>query len=146
VEGAVDLWDPALVGEEELYYSTTHGWWNARPGRQPIHGVRVGRWVLHHAPQGGDWKQSAARAAPGGQVRLYDVEQDPLEQVDLAESHPEIVADLQARLARHLARQAELRTAESFGAGSATLRMLGAIGYLGEDESEPEPETQDSDG
>ena len=134
VEAPIDLWELESLTPQPVFFSTTHGWWNGRRGRQPIHGLREGRWVLHHAPSGGDWKQPEELAPPDGQLRLYDVESDPFERTDVAERHPERVAAMRRRLDEHLEKQRAQRTATSFGAGSATLRMLGAIGYLGEEE------------
>ena len=134
VEDPLELWEYESVGSRPIFFSTTHGWWNGRLDRQPIHGLREGRWVLHHAPLGGDWGQPKKLAPPGGQVRLYDLESDPFEHTDVAEQHPERVAQMRQRLNEHLERQRAQRTATSFGAGSATMRMLGAIGYLGEEE------------
>jgi arylsulfatase A-like enzyme len=46
--------------------------------------VRVGRWKLYLEPG-------------NGIARLYDLEADPAEREDLAERHPQVLADLRAR-------------------------------------------------
>ena len=40
-----------------------------------------------------------AKVRKGERIRLYDLLEDPSEQVDIAEFHPELVADFEARLA-----------------------------------------------
>jgi arylsulfatase A len=52
--------------------------------------VRHGRWKLHV------WR----RGAPAALCELYDLATDRAESTDVAAAHPEVVADLQARLAR----------------------------------------------
>ncbi len=139
VDDPIDLADLSRTEDSTMYFATTHGWWNRPRERQPIYGMREGRWVLHYAPHGADWKVPRKDAPPGGQIRLYDVETDPQEQVDVAEAHPEIATAMKARLLAHLEAQVAERPSASLGAGSATLQMLQGIGYLGTDEKDEAP-------
>ncbi len=145
VEDSIDLADVSDATDTTVYYSTTHGWWNGRRERQPIYGMREGRWVLHYAPFGGDWKVPRKQAAPGGQIRLYDTETDPDEETDVASLHPDIADDMKSRLLVQLESQLAHRTGAALGAGSATRKMLDAIGYTGSgDEEEQEPPRTDA--
>jgi hypothetical protein len=105
--------------------------------------MREGRWVLPYAPFGGDWKVPRKLAAPGGQIRLYDVETDPDEEVDVAAEHPEIAADMKSRLLVELQSQLDHRTGAALGAGSATRKMLDGIGYTGPTDDEDEDAPRD---
>ena len=116
-----------------VFYSTYKGWWNGRRGRQPIYGVRTERWVLHFAPQGGDWGVAREDAPEGGQVRLFDTERDPGEQVDVSEQYPEVVERLELTILEKLEELALSRSNAELGPGQRTLDMLRAIGYLSDE-------------
>jgi arylsulfatase A-like enzyme len=128
---ALDLTAPSEVPQRAVYFATTHGSWNGRKGRQPIYGVREGRWALHYAPQGSDFGVPAAQAPEGGQVKLYDLEADPGEQRDVSAQHPEVAARLRESVLDSLARQvAGQKGSVELGGGAATMEMLNGIGYL----------------
>jgi arylsulfatase A-like enzyme len=120
VDDPLDLWRAGEDSDSAVYFSTTRGWWKGKRD-QSLHGLREGRWILHHAPDTAD-------------QRLYDVEADPLETRDHAWAHPEVVAELRRKLDEHLERQFATRLNTGFGSGAATLRMLAEVGYLGENE------------
>ena len=116
-----------------VFYSTYLGWWNGRRGRQPIYGVRTDRWVLHFAPEGGDWGVPRDEAPEGGRVRLFDIESDPEEQVDVSEQHPEVVERLKLTILEKLEELALSKSSVELGPGQRTLDMLRAIGYLSDE-------------
>lgn len=124
------LTDPDGVPTRPVFSATEHGKWNYRPGRQPLLGVRDGRWVLHHAPTGTDFRVPAEEAGPEGQWRLYDLERDPWEQRDLAAREPAVARRLVELVREDLARQRAARASEvRLGGGSGTLELLDDIGY-----------------
>jgi arylsulfatase A-like enzyme len=129
VEDALELSRPSAVPEAPVFFATTHGWWNGRH-RQPIYGVRAGRWALHLAPQGADWGVPAERAPPGGQVRLYDVSADPGETRDLAGEEPQVAERLRQLVVERLQQLVAERPDVQLEAGAATLDMLRGLGYL----------------
>jgi len=61
--------------------------WLGQPDGAKLRSVRLGRYSLHHAPHSGEY-------------RLYDLKQDPNEQTDIADGHPETLAALRAELDR----------------------------------------------
>lgn len=63
-----------------------------------LFGIRVGRWkLIEGRGSGGFSRWTPPEDAPAGQ--LYDLESDPAEQRNVYAEHPEVVAELQARLA-----------------------------------------------
>jgi arylsulfatase A-like enzyme len=121
-----------------VFFSTVMGFWNGVNHLQ-LYGVRADGWALHFAPDGGPWGASEAErlAATGleGKVRLFDLEQDPLERRNVAAREPERVETLLKLLRSRLAESAERATQNTMASGEGTLDMLRAIGYLdGEDE------------
>jgi len=140
VTDAIDLLRVDELPVRTLFLSTEHGSWNGR-SVLPIHGLRTGRWSLHHAPTGRPWgADEDAVPPPGdpgerkGELRLYDLLSDPGEQDDVAAEHPEIVEVLFAELVRHLEGAEAAVVAAPVEADEATLRMLRDIGYIGDDE------------
>jgi arylsulfatase A-like enzyme len=140
VTDAVDLLQTSELPVRTLFLSTEHGFWNGR-SVLPIHGLRTGRWSLHHAPTGMPWGADEDAvlppAQPGelvGELRLYDLLQDPDEQIDVSAEYPEIVEVLFAELVRHLEGAEAAAVAAPVEADEATLRMLRDIGYIGDDE------------
>jgi arylsulfatase A-like enzyme len=125
----INLTSPEVADSGPVMFGTHHGWWNGRQ-RQPIYGTREGPWVLHFAPHGGDWKVPEEEAPLGGQVRLYNLDEDPDEHQDVASAHPEVVERLRASLLARLEEQASRRGTVQLKAGAATLEMLRGIGYL----------------
>lgn len=144
VPDPLNLAVPDEIEERAIFTATTHGSWNWRRGRQPIYGVREGRWALHYAPRGSDYKVPEKKAEPGGQYRLYDLEVDPWEKTDVSDEHPEVAERLRLMLLDNLAEQLTLRQgAVDLGAGAATLDMLDDIGYtIGKEEEEDEDDAQ----
>jgi arylsulfatase A-like enzyme len=71
----------------------------------PIHDAIFFRSIYNKAVRAGRWKlivtEDGAPDVPEGErrVELYNLEADPSEQVDVASQHPDVVADLLARLA-----------------------------------------------
>jgi arylsulfatase A len=93
----VDIW-PLLTGEKSaverdafLYFSG----WNAQC-------ARMGRWKLHvarrNAPPWTPEPKVGFMNLPLPRPELYDLEADPDESYDAADDHPEIVADIRARM------------------------------------------------
>ncbi len=126
VEDAIDLARPEERELAPIVLGTHFGWWN-QWHRTPIHGLRAGRWVLHWAPEAGDW--GAEEPTPGGQWRLYDVERDPDELVDLAALEPERAEEMLAELRRRLEELTARRSSPAIG-GAGTRELLEGIGYL----------------
>ncbi len=128
---AIDLTSPELLPERAVFYATTHGRWNGRRGRQPIYGVRDGQWVLHFAPKGSDFGVAARKAPVEGQCKLYNVEQDPAEQLDVSAQHPQVTERLRTLILDSLSQQlARQQGSVKLGGGAATMKMLDGIGYL----------------
>ncbi len=119
----------AVIPDREVYFSTRKGWWNGRHP-QPIFGVRRGPWILHLAPQGAPWG-----APPGadGDTRLFHLGTDPLESRDLDVERAALAADLRAALEGRRAERRARRHAPHVPAGEATLEVLRALGYIGDE-------------
>lgn len=118
---------PDSLEESPTYFSTRKGWWN---GKHPldIYGMREGAWELHWAPQGAPW---GVEIPPrNGDLRLFDVEQDPAQHHDVAALHPDLVASLLERLREHVGNAIERRPARTLGAGERSLQELAGIGYI----------------
>ena len=125
----VDLAAPLAEDSAPVMFGTHHGWWNGRQ-RQPIYGTRSGPWVLHFAPQGGDWAVPEEESPKEGQVRLFNLDEDPGEHHDVAAEHPQVVERLRSSILARLEEQASRRSTVHLRAGAATLEMLRGIGYL----------------
>ena len=105
-------------GYSEAFYSRFHYGWSE------LRAIRTERWHFIEAPR----------------PELYDLDRDPLENVNLAATERRVVADLRRALAR-LDRAAEATrptvTEEANGArieeDEETLRKLAALGYVGGD-------------
>lgn len=142
----LDLTRPGDIKAHPVFFATTHGTWNNRRGRQPLYGVRDGKWVLHYAPLGSDYGVPASQAPKGGQHRLYDAEVDPLEMNDVSEEHPEVANRLREMVLDNIADQLKQKGGRvDIGAGSATMDLLDGIGYnvgkiMPEDDDEEESE------
>jgi arylsulfatase A-like enzyme len=128
----VDLASSGSLQPRAVFFSTEHGWWWNNP-RLPIAGIQDWPWVLHYVPRGLPWG-AAADADPGeGQVRLYNLEEDPGERVDLAGARPDLAQALRRRIVEHGRTAAGMRPRVAPGAGDATLEMLRRMGYSGDD-------------
>jgi arylsulfatase len=68
---------PTLLGQEQRQKKHKYLYWELR-GQQAI---RMGKW-------------KAVRTKPGRKIELYDLESDIAESNDLADEHPEIVAEM----------------------------------------------------
>ena len=91
-----------------------------------------GRWRYVWNPEGvvPDDHPPGPYAIPSG--TLFDRDRDPRERVDVAAEHPEVVADLERRIAAWLA---DLRpVAGEAGVSAELLRAAAALGYLELDE------------
>ena len=133
-DDSVDLL--ARPDSRAVFFSTRHGWWEGWKD-QPIRGVLLDDWVLHHAPTAGEWKAGAATL--GGLVRLYAVGADAGELDDVAAAHPEVVERLRGVIDDRWRRDAAARTALPIPAGAATEAMLRHVGYIdGEQNQEDE--------
>lgn len=75
-------------------------------GPRELHAVRSGPWKLHIRTS----SQTGIQHFGGKLPLLFHLEHDPSEEWDLAEKHPEIVAELQALIDAHLAEVAETGT------------------------------------
>lgn len=151
VPDAMNLADPDSLEVKPVFFATTHGTWNRRRGRQPLYGVREGKWVLHYAPQGSDFGVDLNDAPVGGQYKLYDIEADPYETVDVSKDNVELAERLKMMILDSLAAQlAQKGRHVEIGAGSATTDLLDAIGYNvgkivpGEDGDEDGPATDET--
>lgn len=111
-----------------LLFSTRQGYWNG-VGRQPLFGLRAGTSVLHFAPRGVPF--GAHDASGAGEVRLYDLAQDPEERHDLAPSEPERAAALRAELGARLAALESRRTETGGAVDPGTLDAMRSLGYIG---------------
>jgi arylsulfatase len=84
---------PTLLGERERQVAHPHLYWEW-PGEFGRFGtaqaIRMGRWKLLRRKR---WLRSPT-------VELYDLDADPREERDLSAEHPEVVADLIARMDR----------------------------------------------
>lgn len=68
---------------------------------------------------------------PGGRASLYDLKTDPGEEHDLAESHPDVVAEMMALIEAHVARPTLSLPTESPTSVELDTEALEAIGYVG---------------
>lgn len=133
-QGAVDLVELATAGVPDegvgpVFFSTHHGFWQ-RARERKIFGVRDGDWML---------KMGEVTSEDGGDEltfdwRLFDLANDPAQQVDVAEQHP-YKADALRRLIEEKLTESDAINQETTGglrvaASGATLEMLGDIGYL----------------
>lgn len=112
-----------------IFSATEKGYWNGHKGLQLL-GWREGEYVTHYAPKGGDWGQPAA---PGGQVRIFDVEDDPRERYDLAtipERRAAIASESVPRVVKCREEQLERKVGIDVPVGGAPLPP----GYTGDDE------------
>jgi len=111
---------------ETIIFSTTKGFWG-RTDPHRIFGVRQGDWILHYVDP----------APAQNPYRLYEVISDPTEQVPRSTPPDQVRAKAMWGEAGKL-----IKTHESFkpayqpGLGEATLRMLKANGYVGDEEEE----------
>ena len=107
---------------------------------EPQRTVREGRWKLIQVSSVED-----RREMTGAAIELYDLEQDPGEQVNVASEHPDVVVRLVAALGHWAATGGELaqpgaeRKPEALD--PASREMLQALGYL-----EPEAAAADAPG
>ncbi|MFT7487212.1 MAG: arylsulfatase A-like enzyme [Candidatus Paceibacteria bacterium] len=130
VADSVLLTDVQTIPARPVFFSTTHGTWNQRQGRQPIYGVREGKWVLHFAPQGGDYGVSRTQSPAEGMFRLYDTSVDLEEHNDVSKEFPEIAERLKGVAMDKLAEQLKAMEGRlEIGGGAETMRMLDGIGY-----------------
>ena len=132
VEDGLNLVEPGLEPEGELFFHTTKGIWNDW-AMVEIFGVLEDDWALHWAPKGVPFR-TLPEVDPGeGQWRLYDRRNDPTELLDVSARYPEVAERLRARILKW--REARTQSTFSFGAGAATRSLLEGVGYieLGED-------------
>lgn len=110
--------DPSLLATDELvFYSTERGMWDdTHPAI--ILGAEDARWALHFSPTTDTW-------------RLYDLDADPEQRVDVAAEHPDVMERLRtAILERAAAAEAARLPGGDFGDGEGALEALRDIGYL----------------
>lgn len=84
----------------------------------------------------GNWKLHLAVGAQGTVARaLYDLRNDPDENLDVALQHPDIAADLEAAVHTHRLREADLaHSAQGRAVDLRTLEQLRSLGYTTDDE------------
>ena len=75
-------------------------------GPRELHAVRSGPWKLHIRTS----SQTGIQHFDGKLPLLFHLDHDPSEEWDLAEKHPEIVAELQSLIELHLAEVAATGT------------------------------------
>lgn len=94
---------PVLLGQKEgdsaLRQSVVH---------HSIHGffaIREGKWKLALCPGSGGWSdpRPGKEPAEAPRVQLFNLEEDPAEQTNLQDKHPEIVASLTMKLKQIIA-------------------------------------------
>ncbi|NOT32329.1 MAG: sulfatase, partial [Planctomycetes bacterium] len=142
IEGLTDSFDLLRPGAgADVLFSTRQGYWNGS-GRQPLFGLRQGSRVLHLAPRAVE----RGSAAPGGDLRLYDLAHDPEEHDDLAAREPERAQAMRERLLACLAALETRRTETGGAVDEGTQEMLRDIGYLGPDGEEQPEEQRDGQG
>jgi arylsulfatase A-like enzyme len=108
-------------------FSTEKGRWNGRK-QVGIYGLRSRGYSLHFAP---DLVQKAGEPGSDRFLRLFDLDRDPLEQVDVSDELPEMAATLRSALETRLSEleRAGRSIAAPSSSGEATERMLEALGY-----------------
>ena len=79
--------------------------------------VRTAEWKLVHVP-----------TTDGGEDRLFDLRTDPAERVNVADQHPEKLAELRARLAPALA--ADRKRVEDQSLSPEQIETLRGLGYM----------------
>ncbi|MFT7667555.1 MAG: arylsulfatase [Planctomycetota bacterium] len=127
VSDALNLLDPELQSEGELFFQTTKGIWNDW-AMVEIFGLLEKNWSLHWAPKGLPYR-TLAEVDPGlGQWKLYDRRVDPGEHQDVAAKYP--VEAERMRLLIQAWREEKRQGATSFGAGAATRNLLEGVGYI----------------
>ncbi len=137
-EARIDLRAPDRIEKRKVFFSTEHGWW-WNVNRITILGLEDWPWVLHSIPTGLAWGVAKGTDPGEGQFRLYDLENDPHERVDLSKQRPEIVEALRQVLSEHTRMSTAAKTGRSRGAGDATKAFLKRFGYAGEDEDPKKP-------
>ncbi len=126
VGDALDLARPNALEPEPVVLGTHHGWWN-QWHRTPIFGLREGRWLLHWAPEAGEF--GASDPTPGGLRRLYDLGADPAAREDVAAREGERAARMLETLQRALEEDRANRSTTSIPSGAGTQNLLDNIGY-----------------
>lgn len=81
---------PILLGQSKVSAREAHYYFSG----YELQAVRQGRWKLALMPQPEGMGKQAAKTANG--LRLYDLDADIGEQIDVAARHPEVVAKLKA--------------------------------------------------
>jgi len=114
-------------GDRRVLYSTEKGSWNGHQNTT-IRGIRAGDLALQYAPRGGPWGSTS----PEGDVRLYDLAQDPAERDDLAARRPDELAQLRAMLEREFEALEPRVERARYTTGAATEHLLERIGYAGD--------------
>lgn len=101
-------------GDDEAYVESKYP--ELMRGWSPLHGVRTSDWKYIRAPR----------------PELYDLHRDPGELHDVTEAHPDVAADLSARLDAILADAAERATgnASAGGMDAETAERLRSLGYV----------------
>jgi len=105
-----------------VFTSTAKGLWKGKQFQRLL-GLRDGDWLLH-------WRSADER-----DLKLYDLSNDPHALHDVAAQHPERAAAMRDRLTERRARLA-LRRPRSAGAGAATMEVLRAMGYAGDEDEQ----------
>jgi arylsulfatase A-like enzyme len=146
VLGRIDLpeeerWLDQVTGRDVL----------ANPTERPVFGITP-LWRVEQLGEDRAWTLSTSEwkyVEWSGQSdrMLFNLARDPLELTNLAESKPDVLDELAARLAAM--KQAQLERREAFGAGgqieapSEVLEALEALGYVGRDAGEAAEEPGD---
>ena len=99
---------------------------------RPIFGEHVRRKTEQKAVKSGGWKLIESLPI-GGEPELYDLERDPGEAENLAESEPDRVRDLRLLIEAHMEGSADLRPRAESPRVPLThedIERLKALGYL----------------
>ncbi|MFT5050535.1 MAG: arylsulfatase A-like enzyme [Chlamydiales bacterium] len=125
--------EPGQVEARTLFFDTHKGWWNGREFVRVL-GVRRDDWVLHYSPDAIPWGAPAGTSPGIGEMRLYQLADDPDQLRDRALQEParaQAMRDLILDHQRELSSRAPKRRAQE--AGDSMLEVLRGMGYAGDE-------------
>ena len=140
VQAPINLLDSASIEQRPIFFSTENGLWCGQTPL-PVYGVRDGDAVWIHYLGAKPWGAEEDTTPPPGEGRvLFDLAQDPRQQVSLWEDRPELATRLSTTLSDHVQRATAARAFGAVAADDSTMQMLRDVGYVGEDEATPTSE------
>ena len=112
--------DHAAVAERAAFSQIDRGWGRKQTEPRPLVSVSHDGYRLFHP------------VTPPGRDQLFDHKADPKEIIDVTAAHPEVVADLRARIDEYLAvPEADWGGAVETDIDDMRLEQLRALGYMG---------------